>query len=705
MRFKGMSGAIRQLRFIWRTADQLSGGARFSGFGGAFRSRDAFSGSAEAKTDRGGLQLLLSGGSRRAGGGEGEGGGRGGEFSFMHRGISLHMPAERSRNKELLEASVAWLWELEELRERQHNLVLTALSLGGPPAGGELEPEPGGCVDPEEWAFRRRLDRLQDAPSGLMQVLQQQFSELRVDTCDQSAEDDLDSPSSSGFYEQSETQSPPRRSSSSPSLSFPSHRPRSVDAYMWDWESQREPTPRTVLPRSFSAPYPPLEGIAEGTEEEEDDDEDVDNEDGALWSEGQVVNGDPLNRHEMGLTVEVNEGPDGEVNVGPTVDIDGPTEETDEGPVEEVDEGPTAEDIQQAMRVEAYILGLLQRCSLNPNPSPSADLDFTSNRWQDLHSYPPVTNNYCDPTPGHSEWQEWAALNEEEDGGEESQEGYYMPPLDPQDGPASLVCEDPESSLEMEQYGAMKPCTSSSDGDSLQHQRGYLEHHATVLDPMSSSHYIRTRISPPATLESAEQDWTPRLPRMHQEERWGSVEERRGKTTSRSQSEGSFPPQGWTVQPEHRYYTVGRDRGTHCIDEDYLSNQRLWCSSADLSQEEEESSLRGEEPMLKYTSLPFHTFPQYTEQSQHLRNGTNARASRGEGSDSSLSETCSPRSSSVSSDSDESGGLVWPQQLPPRLPASSQNAQSSVVKIKASHALKRKIMRFRSGSLKVMTTV
>ncbi|KAI4879908.1 hypothetical protein NFI96_018266, partial [Prochilodus magdalenae] len=683
--------------------EQISSAEAHSGFGGA---RHVPRVPAEAKTKRGALQLLLSVGFCR--GGERR---EGGEFSFMHRSISPHMPAERSRNKELLEASVAWLWELEELRERQHSLVLTALALGDPPAGGELEPELGGCVEPEEWAFRRRLNRLQDAPNGLMQVLQQQFSELRVDTCDQqSAEEDLDSPSSSGFYEQSETQSPPRRSSSSPSLSFSSHKPRSVDAYLWDWENQREPAPRTVLPRSFSAPYPPLEGIAEGTEEEEDDDnnEDEDDiEDGALWSEGQVVNGDSMDRHEMGLTVGMSEGPIGEVGVDPTVDVDGPTEELDEGPVEEVDEGPTEEDIQQAMRVEAYILGLLQRCSLNPTPSPSAELN--SNRWQDLHGYPPITPNYCDPTPGHSEWQEWAALNEEEDG-EESQERYYMSHLDTQDGPSSLVCEDLESSLEMEQYRGMKPCSSSSDVDSLQHQRGYLEHHASVLDPVTSSRYIHTHISPPATLESAEQDWASRLARMHQEDRWGSVEERHARTTSRSQSEGSFPPQGWTAQPEHRYFTVGRGRATHRIDEDCRSNQRLWCSSAELNQEEEESLLRGEEPMVKYTSLPFHTYPQactqYTEQSHHLRNQTSARAARGDGSDSSLSETCSPKSSSVSSDSDESGGLVWPQQLPPRLPpASSQNAPSSVVKIKASHALKRKIMRFRSGSLKVMTTV
>ncbi|XP_006008028.2 dapper 1-like [Latimeria chalumnae] len=79
-------------------------------------------------------------------------------------------------------------------------------------------------------------------------------------------------------------------------------------------------------------------------------------------------------------------------------------------------------------------------------------------------------------------------------------------------------------------------------------------------------------------------------------------------------------------------------------------------------------------------------------------------------SESSLSEVESPGFSTCSSDTDESGGLVWPQQVPPQLVASSGSNQSSMqpkvfVKIKASHALKKKIMRFRTGSLKVMTTV
>uniref|UniRef100_A0A4W3GM08 Uncharacterized protein n=1 Tax=Callorhinchus milii TaxID=7868 RepID=A0A4W3GM08_CALMI len=78
-------------------------------------------------------------------------------------------------------------------------------------------------------------------------------------------------------------------------------------------------------------------------------------------------------------------------------------------------------------------------------------------------------------------------------------------------------------------------------------------------------------------------------------------------------------------------------------------------------------------------------------------------------SESSLSEAESPGfSSCCSSDTDESGGLVWPQQV--LGPSTSGPAQDSsqpkvFVKIKASHALKKKILRFRSGSLKVMTTV
>ncbi|XP_018088634.1 dapper homolog 3 isoform X1 [Xenopus laevis] len=50
---------------------------------------------------------------------------------------------------------------------------------------------------------------------------------------------------------------------------------------------------------------------------------------------------------------------------------------------------------------------------------------------------------------------------------------------------------------------------------------------------------------------------------------------------------------------------------------------------------------------------------------------------------------------------EEEGELVWPLQLPPR----DADGHPQMFKVKASQALKKKIMRFNTGSLKVMTTV
>ncbi|XP_044127808.1 dapper homolog 1 [Bufo gargarizans] len=79
-------------------------------------------------------------------------------------------------------------------------------------------------------------------------------------------------------------------------------------------------------------------------------------------------------------------------------------------------------------------------------------------------------------------------------------------------------------------------------------------------------------------------------------------------------------------------------------------------------------------------------------------------------SESSLSEVEFVGESTTSSDTDESGGLIWSQfvhTLPMQAgtAADLQTAAKAFVKIKASHNLKKKILRFRSGSLKLMTTV
>ncbi|XP_043119986.1 dapper homolog 3 [Puntigrus tetrazona] len=593
------------------------------------------------------------------------------------------MEEERGRNKERLEAGLTWLCELEILKQRQESLVLGALSLGdsapGCPAWGDVGPA-RSSREQEQLTLRRQLNRLQGAPTLLMLALQQQLSELRLDTgltCEQNTDEDLDSPSasSSGFYEQSESLSPPLRSCSSPNLSVSCHRPRSVDAYMLDWEGHMEPTVHAVMPRSFSAPYPPLEGIAEGTEEEEEDEE------SPQWVTDQTAN-ESLTP-EMSLTSDAEA--DSELKL---------------------DDGPTEEDIQQAMRVETYILGLLQRRHLRS----TAELHSDPNQWHDLHTYPP---SY--PQLDQQEWQEWATLSEE-DNERESHDGYYMNLPSAQAGPTSLSSEEPESSLEMDQYGLEE--VYASGHDSPRHHPVYVERRPTMSDTLKPhihtccNHTCVPTMSTPESHEQPQpipsQKWAllRSLARRSAEERWTTPGERQTKSTIRSRSEDSCVSQGWAAQSEQKYYTVGRDMSRHHSDEFYPSNQRLWCSSADLSQEEDEGIFREDVNEFRPNQLPAkRTSVQFAEQDQRVQEAASAPT---DGSDSSLSETFSPGTSSLSSDSDESGGLVWPQQLPPRLlpsPSSSQNSSNAVVKIKASHALKKKIMRFRSGSLKLMTTV
>lgn len=206
--------------------------------------------------------------------------------------------------------------------------------------------------------------------------------------------------------------------------------------------------------------------------------------------------------------------------------------------------------------------------------------------------------------------------------------------------------------------------------------------------------------------------------------------------TSRSQSENSLL--GQPVLPERRYSTTGRHQsnqvaGPQPADSGHGGSRR-WCSHLELSQDEGESltaHVHKRQPRRARSGHPSpHDRAPHCYQHQRLRPDVLERAplcqeedsyaaTAPAESESSMSERYSPASSSLSSDSDESGGLVWPQELPPRFASTSSSSSSpspqaaagaacqpkAFVKIKASHALKRKILRFRSGSLKVMTTV
>ncbi|XP_075771252.1 LOW QUALITY PROTEIN: dapper homolog 3 [Pelodiscus sinensis] len=197
----------------------------------------------------------------------------------------------------------------------------------------------------------------------------------------------------------------------------------------------------------------------------------------------------------------------------------------------------------------------------------------------------------------------------------------------------------------------------------------------------------------------------------------------RGKKAARSQSENSLLNKPGASGP--KYHTVERDEGPLKPPRPRrppagAAGYRKWRSTAEISQEE----AGGGEPRRSRragrgaASPPRHVLYGYAGSDSECSGGGARRApvcrleeglAYGE-SESSLSEGGSPTLSTGSSDTDESSGLVWPQQLSPQLVASAGPGQAAgrpkvFVKIKASHALKKKIMRFRSGSLKVMTTV
>ncbi|XP_075699636.1 dapper homolog 1 [Rhinoderma darwinii] len=159
---------------------------------------------------------------------------------------------------------------------------------------------------------------------------------------------------------------------------------------------------------------------------------------------------------------------------------------------------------------------------------------------------------------------------------------------------------------------------------------------------------------------------------------------------------------------------------------------RRWKSSAEISYEEalRRARRRNQREMLgvysqvplpyasPYTYIPSDS--EYSAECESLFHSTVVDTSEDEksnyttncfgDSESSLSEVEFVGESTTSSDTDESGGLIWSQFVHtlPMQAATAVDLQTTAkafVKIKASHNLKKKILRFRSGSLKLMTTV
>ncbi|KAM6933062.1 dapper homolog 3 [Xenentodon cancila] len=650
----------------------------------------------------------------------------------MQRAYSFPASVERSRTKERLEASLAGLCELELRRQRQERLVLGALALGDPVArdGSNGELASLGSWGQQNLTLRRQLSALQSSPWGLMPALEQQVGELRIDIhdgcCDGAQGDAGDSRPSSGFYESSEGQSPKRKPSSAEltesvsSWAYTNDRPKSIgDPLIMNGEFE-VPVLRLGLPRSFSAPHPPLEGIAE---------------------EGSAVESwhwDPIGANHSWQQ-------------------------------QSAEDQVTEEDYQQALRVEGYIVGLIQRHTLSPRPcqprttlSPDPPYCSAPGHGSQHRRTPSLTAEQRLPDPNLQPHLDLMAsskgqglgcdlLEGEVCGGEAPsfEENCYLALPYPQSRPSSLTgrlpsplpSQDPNCGV-----GALNLCREPPSPQHYLHPPPPIHQmHNLVSAQFIPSQACHAPVRSPRHYkpEQSKSNRAAASPEHPNHKSKGHNDRQRSKKasskTNRSQSENSLL--GQRVLPERRYSTTERrqDKTNPVLNKSQMSGpqvshvgnngSRRWCSNLELSQDEGENqtSAQGHRRPPRKGRHSHSCSHSQQQQSQRWHQDSHGRAPLCQGeegyaghhpaeSESSMSEVYSPNSSSLSSDSDESGGLVWPQQLPPRLASTSSSSSPSpqanasshpkaFVKIKASHALKKKILRFRSGSLKVMTTV
>ncbi|XP_029923902.1 dapper 1-like [Myripristis murdjan] len=691
-----------------------------------------------------------------------------GTFGVLFPAFSLPMKAERSRNKERLEASLAGLCELELLKQRQECRVLSALCLGdspapGRPAWGALRPvrcatdapNGGASDDYGDCGLRLQTSSLQCTPWGIMASLEQQVAELKVNTEAKSA----DLPADLEVSQQS-----------------------SGDTLVANQDGSSESGYQPMASRSFPA------ACSKGT---------VETETGETW------------------VFDPKRGAEAEDILGEMKDVD-----------------PTVEDYQQAQRAETYMFGLIQRRALPPRPSkPRTSLAHDARaitvarqsslcRKEDQHSPKQVSVQGITELPISPQSLEGPppqachSLDQErylgtvfiEDSpppyhhlqqSTQHQSGLYHRPRQP-----CLVNNPRSTSVDYPSCRVLQahPDSSNSEPDSPQHFHSYpsppplsMSHqlpppdeqlvnaeyipaHPCRASTRTSSHHQSSSMRGSGGPKPSRSTYSPESGHQHQEqqtavpqiqhsrsrggpkkcrlnEERGGASRKPGKKACRSQSENSLQR-----VPERKYNTVERDGGGSGSggggsrssqsrakkQQQGSGGYRRWRSTQELSQDEGDqpptqapvpppaaSNQRDHCARRTRKSRPTHTSYAYLHHNHHhshhhqhieyqlerdqvpLCQPSEDYPHPGQGeSESSMSEADSPDTSSLSSDSDESGGLVWPQQLPPQLSLPSPPAPpgaplqpKAFVKIKASHALKKKILRFRTGSLKVMTTV
>ncbi|XP_020779698.2 dapper homolog 1-like [Boleophthalmus pectinirostris] len=670
-------------------------------------------------------------------------------------GLMFPFKEERSRNKERLEASLAALCELELLKQRQESRVLSALCLGDEaPVRTAWTALRATEEDAPDFGVRLQTSSLQCTPWGIMASLEQHVAQLKVNAEVKLADlptvlDDCQAPAEISLPKEADLptevstfhQRLPR------SLSAPNGTPdtdtwlsdlarstlfadalaelksleqgqegnqqaQKAETYIFGLIQRKALPPRPSKPRTSLAPDARAIGVVRQSslcrKEDQHSPKQVPT---------QVI-------PEVASPVLIQSQVPERI---PTVTVHNLDHERFQGSAYIDEPPPPYHHLPQNIQHQSGPYHKPKQVQMVANRSIS--LEYQS----------------CRVIPTHVD-----SSNSEPDSPQNFQGGYSPAAPKPQQLPP------PEEHLVNAEYIPAQPCRAST--------RAYAHHHHHHHKTSGASKPNRSTYSPERTHHHQEQQPTQSQPSRSRSnakkcDKNGAAR-KQGKKASRSQSENSLQR-----APERKYNTVERDgagsgsgsrgsRGSQTKSKKQQhhsnGNYRRWQSSLELSQDEAEQphgpthvqvhptsnqrdhcskrtrKSRPTHPSYAYPAPNHHNHPHHNHSHhhshhQHMEYQLDSRpvedyhhGAQGE-SESSTSEAESPDSSSLSSDSDESGGLVWPQQLPPQLahpPPSAAAAapggplqQKAFVKIKASHALKKKILRFRTGSLKVMTTV
>ncbi|XP_029956913.1 dapper homolog 3-like [Salarias fasciatus] len=619
----------------------------------------------------------------------------------MFPALSLPMEAERGRNKERLEASLAGLCELELLRRRQEGRVLSALSLGDP------NPHPG----PEDPGEDPGVGLHTSSPWCVSLCLEQQIAELKVNTpltsgdpihedhspgnslvpkqsgsietknqpvnsCAPSIFKELKEPNTGGTW-LSDPLTPDGKSGNV-NIKQQNHQPvQKVETYILGLIQRRALSTRPAKPRT-SLP--------------------------SVFRQSSLCRKDEqLLIKPQGTTPSLSEG------IAQQAYLNNDQEHYTMKGVKKDAPNPYHHHLEPNVQHQLGLYSTLQQPAISQATSSCSVLQS----HQDSDPSDPDSSQYF--------------------------HNYSSSP------PAVTMPHQPSSRDEQlvnAEYIPAQPCRAST--------RAFAHRHTNPCKGRGMTKLNRSTYSQERGHQQQQQPTVSHIQPSRSRggpKKCRSNEDRSGrkavKKACRSQSEYSLQR-----APERKYNTVERDgggsgsggRGSRSSQSKSKKHKqgcgsyRRWQSSLELSQDETDLPLVQATTQILAASSQRDHCPRRTRKSRlpnaspvhpdnhhlqsHQQHGEYHRASedyphpyQGD-SESSLSEADSPESSSLSSDSDESGGLVWPQQLSPQtsipVPPVQPGAPlhpKAFVKIKASHALKKKILRFRSGSLKLMTTV